>query len=645
MTAQGTKTNEKLNISDRSIGLLLWAAFFGLGLLAALQLNVPPVLDEVGILANSAYMTGRDWSQTVYTMGSYYYKYGLSVLYAPFLALIDDPFVLYKVLLAFNMAIYAFIPVISYRIVKNYFGTGKTEAVLISAASGLIPSCFLYQLYAKADSMLIFLPWVVMLLLLELDKTEKDNAKKRIILSILLSFTSVYAFAVHTRGLVVIIATFLTVVLSLLIGKKRLVNLPVYLASTGAFLVIDKLIANVFKNGVYGFYGTQHASAESFDFEYLKNIFTKEGFASIFKLITGWLFDSLSASFGIIGIAVVCAVIYIIKHKNLGKLTFTLFALLNFLGAFGMGILFFFPCANKYYTAEFISRSDRLIYDRYMAAGYGLIILLGIYVLVVRRDVLLLRFKIFCGAVYGAVFAVFFLKCAHYLEGVTGAARYFIPLCSFLNVEGGTTYAAFDGITQSLLYTGIMSAAIFVVLLLLSGLLKSRKIRTFAVITVILAGFGFVLITCYGKIRLSRDESLYRWTNETARMLNEVDELADEYPVLWEGSARDIKHYQFLCKDFKVGSYCTDAKNAEDCFIISKKGKFLKDYYDKDYYLIDAFDYENAAKDMVYVKGHGLASRLKEMGYGVTLYEGKLKKAEIPDDPQEFKSAKAALQQ
>lgn len=632
------ENRNKINISDRTIGLFLWFVFFGLGLIAALRLNIPPVLDEVGILANSAYLTGRDWSETVYTMGSYYYKYGLSVLYAPFLALIDNPYILYKALLAFNMAVYAFVPVISFIILRRHFETERTESVLISAGTGLIPSCFLYQMYAKADSMLIFLPWVVMLILLELEKTEKENIKKKAVLSVLLSFCSVYAFAVHTRGLVVIIAAFLTVFLSRLIEKKSLVNFPLYFGSTAVFLFLDKLAANAVKNGVYGFYGTQHASAESFDFEYLKKIFSREGICTSLKLMTGWLFDSFSATLGILLIAVIAAVVYIIKHKKLGKLTFTLFALLNFLGAFGMGIIFFFPVANKYYIGEMISRSDRLIYDRYMAAGYGLIVLFGIYVLTLNREVLILKLKLLCGTVYAGVFAVFFIKCAHYLEGVTGAARYFIPLCSFLKVNGGTTYDAFENITQALLYAGIFSACLFVVLLLISGLVKKEKLRTTVIMSVIFLSFGFILITCYGKIRLSRDESLYKWTNEPAEILNEIGEAAEEYPILWDGSARDIKHYQFLCKDFVVGSYCTDTKNSENCFIISKKGRFIKEYYNDDYYLFDDFDYDNAAKDIVYVKGAQLAGRLEELGYKLTKYTGKLKKADIPDDPQEFKS-------
>lgn len=628
--------NQNEYLSDRVVCMLIWLVFCVAGLIFALRLNVPPVLDEVGILANSAYMVGYDWSETVYTMGGYYYKYGISILYAPFLKLIDNPYAVYKSIMAFNMIIYSFIPVIAYRILKNHLGTARKQAVIMACISGLLPSCFLYQMYAKADSMLIFIPWLVLLILFELDKTEKDNKTKRALLSILLAFTGVYAFAVHTRGIVVVIATVMTVLLARLINKKKLANIPVYLASTIVFLAADKLISNVFYDGVYGIYGTGHASAESFDFEYLKKIFSAEGMRSFLKLITGWLYDGINVSFGIILIGGICGILLILKRKNAKHVIFSLFAVLNFLGSFGMGVIFFFPSANRYYIGEMISRSDRLIYDRYMATGYGPLILLGIYILFIRTDYCKKAVKFISGFIYAGVFAGFFIKCAGYLEGVTGCARYFIAMCPFLSVDGGQTFDAFENIKQALLFAGIFDAAVFLLLMITVEIVKKEKIRTYIGGGIVIAASVFLIISCYCKIRISRDESLYRWTKEPAELLNELSDLADEYPVLWDNSAKDIKHYRFLCKKYIVGSYCTDTSKADNCFIISKKNRFIKDYFNDDYYTFACFDYENTSKDMVYVKGEALKERLENMGYEMLRYTGRLKPVTLPDTPMKF---------
>lgn len=638
MTAAADKA-KKIELNDRSIGILLWVFFFGVGLIAGLQLNVPPVLDEVGILANSAYLDGYDWSETVYTMGGYYYKYGISLVFAPILGLIDNPYAVYKAIMVFNMAVYAFIPVFSYKILKKHLGAGRLPSVLMAIASGLIPSCFLYQLYAKADSMLIFLPWAVTVILLELDKTERDSKKKRIILSVLLAFVSVYAFAVHTRGLVVIIATALTLILVRLIAKKRLVNPAAYIASTTAFLVLDRMLSNWFYAGVYSVYGTGHASAESFDFEYLKKLFSREGLLSALKLATGWIFDGLASTFGIIAIAIICAVIIIIKSKRTEQLTLAIFTLMNFLGAFGMGILFFFPPANKYYTGESVVRADRLIYDRYMAAGYGPLLLLGLYILIVRRDVCKRWVKVVCSAFYAIIFAGFMLKCVSYLEGVTGCARYYISLCTFLRVEGGSTFAAFDNIKEALLYAGLLSAGIYLAFVLISSLVKREVWRAIAVSAVFIIASTVITIICYEKIRVSRDDLLYRQTKEPVELLLQLEEFAEDYPVLWENSAKDIKHYQFLLKKFVVGSYCTDTSKVDNCFIISHRNRFIKEYYNKDYYVFEDFAYDGDSKDMVYVKGSELAEKLNAAGFKVTKYKGKLKAITLPSERQEYVAA------
>ena len=96
------KEGKEVDKKDRLICLFLFLGFLGAGLIAAIQLNIPPVLDEVGILANSAYVSGYDWTETTYTMGGFYYKYGISLLYAPFLKLIDDPYIVYKAILSFR---------------------------------------------------------------------------------------------------------------------------------------------------------------------------------------------------------------------------------------------------------------------------------------------------------------------------------------------------------------------------------------------------------------------------------------------------------------------------------------------------------------------------------------------------------------
>ena len=97
------------------IKLVLFAVTLGWGLIFALRLNVPPVVDEVGTVANTALLMGWDWSETAWAMGGSYFKYGFALLYWPLTLLIEDSYTLYKAMLALNMVFMALIPVFTQR--------------------------------------------------------------------------------------------------------------------------------------------------------------------------------------------------------------------------------------------------------------------------------------------------------------------------------------------------------------------------------------------------------------------------------------------------------------------------------------------------------------------------------------------------
>lgn len=640
---------------DRLICFFLFTACFGTGLITALKLNIPPVLDEVGILANSAYAAGYDWSETTYTMGGFYYKYGISLLYAPFLKLIDDPYILYKVLLSINVFLYAFVPVIAYTIQKKHLQMKRLVAVLFAIIVGAIPCCFIFQLYAKADSMLIVLPWVVLYLVMELSGT--NSGRKKTVLSILLAAVSIYSYMVHTRGLVIIIALILTIVLAGVLNKKCVINIPAFLVTSAMLLVVDKWLSGLFYDGVYGAYGTAHASAESFEFSELKKIFTLPGLKTLGRLIIGWLFTGMTATSGLLGVGVLGGIIFGIKEfwiKIFKKKTveieketesvrpseriLSIYSVLSMLGVFAMGILFFFPPVYKYLNVEAVVRSDRLIYERYMAVAFGPLVLYGLYLLYrgstnigqkAKRAVLIIS-----GAAFAGIIALFMFECVEYIEGVQGNSRYIIGLSMFLKVSGGSTNAIFPDMSQSLLKAGLLGFGLYILLAVLSEVKADKKSAGKLILlagTALAAMYVTLILVSFNNIRLSRDEALYSWTSEPAGYMLNLPSEFSEYPVFWDYSAKDIKHYQFQLKNYRIGSYCTKTKKADNCFVIVQKGHFLKEYYNDDYYVFNDFDYENATRDIVYVKGSKLAKRLEEKGYGMTKYEGKLKKAKYPE--------------
>ena len=59
----------------------------------------------------------------------------------------------------------------------------------------------------------------------------------------MLAFVTVYAYMTHTRGVVLIIAAFMTVVLVSAVYKHKTVNYFIYVPVSGVLMVIDKFLA------------------------------------------------------------------------------------------------------------------------------------------------------------------------------------------------------------------------------------------------------------------------------------------------------------------------------------------------------------------------------------------------------------------
>ena len=130
---------------------------------------------------------------------------------------------MYKAMIALQFLIVSFVPVISYNILRKFFKIeSKAYAVLLACAGAGIPSMWLYVSYARADTMMIFLPWVLLLLILKLTM-EDMGTKKFALYSGLLAFVSVYAYMSHSRGIVLLIATVMTVAIMHIWYKKKMV--------------------------------------------------------------------------------------------------------------------------------------------------------------------------------------------------------------------------------------------------------------------------------------------------------------------------------------------------------------------------------------------------------------------------------------
>lgn len=623
---------KKVKLTDKKIMMIMYLLFAMGAVFYGIHLCIPLVLDEVGTIANTAFMVGDDWSICVQSMGGFYYKYGQSALYVPiYLLFKNNPFLMYKVIMAFHMICISFVPVIAYYICRKYLKVeSKKISILIALAGAGIPSMWLYSLYARGDMMMNFLPWVLALLLLELSETAEGKTTKKTVLSLLLGFTSVYAYMAHSRGIVLLIATVLTIVIAKILYRKDIVNYFLYVPVTAVLLVIDKFVSAYIKNGVYGIYGTKHASIENFDFETFLKIFTPKGMIIEIKLFIGWIFNLFASSYGLVLLGFIAGVVILVRSIKAKKGTereiYVVFTLLCVLGTFFMGALFFFPHAWELMTGIKVDRADRMIYGRYTVGAVTPVCTLAVYALICKSEKLLkIRSKVFSLAAYLLVLIVFTLKVCPSLANVPSTnSRYFISLTGFLNIVKSRTNAAFPDLVEALFKAGALAFVVMLLIVLFTELNKKKAELAACIVIICFSFFNFNNV--FFSVRNDRDDVVAKRVKKIVEFAGEIqgiDKISEEYPAMFKSeTATLVKFYQFIMPEFNVGklAYIRDSGQKEFLIVCGKDNiqeaisECSRLYEQDNYYMFEAFDYEKANPDVLIVKGDNLKDMLEAEG-------------------------------
>ncbi len=631
------KKSEKLSdilsksLSDNVISILMYLAFAAVSVFYGIHLCVPLVLDEVGTIANAAFLAGDDWSICVQSMGGFYYKYGQSLLYLPIYLLLEhDSFKMYKAFMALQMMLVSFVPVISYNILRRYFKIeSKIYSVFLACAGAGIPSMWLYTTYARADTMMIFLPWVLMIIILKLSM-EDMSGKKFAVYSGLLAFVSVYAYMSHTRGVVLLIATVMTVAIVHIWYKRKMIMYSVYVPATFVLLIIDKMISRYIKHGVYGKYGTQHASLESFDIDTFKKILSVKGILIEMKLVIGWCFNLFASTYGLVIFGIIATAVILLRtvksREADGKVVFSVFGLLAFLGTFALGALFFFPSAWNFFTAIEIDRADRMMYGRYMVSVVTPICTLALFALTNKKEkIIRIKSKIAAIAVYLVTFVIFIKKiCPSLADTHCTNSRYFISLTTFLHIIKSRTNTNFPDLVPAMQKAGILALVIMLIIIAFS-FAKNEVIHMglFAIVFVI--SFAMMSNTFYN-YRNDRDDRIVKRMRKITncyRQVEGMDKISEEFPCVFRhDSAVLLKLYQYVMTDFNIGKirYIKD-QNQSDYLIISSK-KFVGEAINEsittmgesDFYMFEDYGTSIRGRDVFIIRGNKLKQRLEEYG-------------------------------
>ena len=395
-------------VQSMPTAIILYIVTITLSIIPAFFYTAPAFEDGLGTMAAAAYLAGYDWSNFLAADG-YYYKYGQSLWYLLPFFLIPHAVLRYRVMLIINSVLTSFIPVIAWRIAEGKLHIERRTAFLIAFLTGIYPSILLYSKYTWAETNLMVLPWVCLLLLLKIYGIEERH---RIRDSIFLAVTVVYAYMSHQRGMVLILAVTLTLVClqftlqrmscmrcvshntscgshsAIPYDEKKGIFWPAYLLTLGAGLLVDFILSGWQKTYVYAGAVMEHNTLRDFlQPELYRKLLSAEGLRVVLDTAVGWLFHSGASTFGcaFLGLLFMIGVVWRWlrgqERQEYGYLVVSLMGLFCYFGALALGLLFFFQDLYGYFDGSRVERCDHLLFGRYLESSVSILLFLGLTVL------------------------------------------------------------------------------------------------------------------------------------------------------------------------------------------------------------------------------------------------------------------------
>lgn len=575
---------------------------------------IPLMPDEINPLALGFMARGDDWSQYLIADG-YYYKYGQLLFYFPLIYLIGNNVVLYRVMLAVNAVIVSFLPVIVYEILTEHLKSANRNInFYISLITASVPIISLNNKYVWAESILMVLPWVILLLLLK-SMEEESSKKRQCFYSILLAVVQVYAYMVHTRGIVTLIATLLCVCLVRILFHNKNIFISLYLFATVVLLALDRGIGTICKKILYN--GAENLTGGTLSFlnsKFIHAFFSADGLRVWGEEVIGWLFASVASTFGLVSLGLVAASAIVFRfkdwNKNKQELIVIFFAVLCFCGSWLLGTVFFLDELLAAKGAEIARRGDKLIYTRYLNGASVCLSFIGLYYVLLKEKVWT-AVRTFCAVgIFIFLHGFFIGVIAKRINGTitwtynTFTVNYF---CNLKQCIRGGLYSQIDFLSGGIAVFSLFSFFLFFLALRNR---KREKVFIGLYMTVFLLVYVWNAYNVVGRAGTYMMRVIEEY-NDVIKCVRGEEELTNIYlddEILRCGFQYYFSDYYVLTKRD------SNRENIEDMFIISPDGTYNRELFDDDYFEVLDAGGENLDSH-IYVKGSALNDRLQENGY------------------------------
>lgn len=558
---------------DKGVMFILYAFSLVTNSLLTVSMELPSVYpDEISVAGIAAFYSGISWTGLMEQIGGNC-GYIQALLYAPLFRVFKNPYALYKAMLIVNGILVSFIPMIAYHLASKFGVLRVRFKLLIALCCGMYFSYLTSSKFIWNEAITSLFGWLLVLCMFS--AWDRKNRYTRFTMSLLTGFLCAVSYAADNRMLAVVAALVLTVLLSRLVFKEKIVNLPIFFVSLiisffAEFLARMMIFQNV-RNGAN--------SAAMGDAAVIPGRLGPTGnffgvfFSHIYAFMTSTLGMGAVAG-ALFTILIITRITEVIKNrakapendakvyepiKHKYNLRITIFALFQFL-AIGctsiISALFSFGTTGAYGSSVFGRYTDNI-------APFAMFLVL-VFVVLYGID---LKKLLFSAAIYAYAclcFAIVGYPCVGENDYMTASVTGLLPL----SLNGGST----DALT-GMSYI-IMSSCVFSVLALTIVFAScSRKHRTALVSLLIL--FMIAYTSAYSGLLYLPE--LGAENAEKAEPYVEVSRLLYNNPqsppiIVFESEPDLAATLQFLAPDTKVTMLKRGGRVPESCLLIAENG-------------------------------------------------------------------------
>lgn len=214
---------------DKGVMFILYAFSLVTNSLLTVSIELPSVYpDEISVAGIAAFYSGISWSGLMEQVGGNV-GYIQALLYAPLFRVFKNPFALYKAMLIINGILVSFIPMIAYHLASKFGVLRVRFKLLIALCCGMYFSYLTGSKFIWNEALTSLFGWLLVLCMFS--AWDRKNRYTRFTMSLLTGFLCAVSYAADSRMLAIVLALVLTVLLSRLVFKEKIVNLPIFFVS------------------------------------------------------------------------------------------------------------------------------------------------------------------------------------------------------------------------------------------------------------------------------------------------------------------------------------------------------------------------------------------------------------------------------